>query len=159
MGDRTSERRLAEAVAVFAKDVGVWDIELTVTAAPGAASVLQRSTAENRIVGERWLISDHRGESGFAGHGIYGWDDEKRVYTGIWIDSVQSSMARSLGTWNALERTMTVVTEFSHQGKILRYREITQTVEDGLLLYRNLVPTPDGGEFEMIRGNYRRRGR
>jgi hypothetical protein len=39
----------------------------------------------------------------------------------------------------------------------VRYREITQTQEDGSLLYQNLVPLPQGGEFEMVRVIYRRR--
>lgn len=34
----------------------------------------------------------------------------------------------------------------------------TKTQPDGSLVNRNLVPTPAGGEFEMIRTTYRRRG-
>ena len=43
-------------------------------------------------------------------------------------------------------------------GQKIRYREETQTQPDGSLVYRNLVPASDGGEFEMIRTTYRRRG-
>lgn len=159
MSDESTERRIAEAVAVFAKDIGTWDIELTVTPAPGAPSVIQRATSENRMLGGRWLIVDYRAESGFEGHGVYGWDDAKRSYVGTWVDSMQSSAARATGTWDPKTRTMTFLMHGTHQGRNFRYREVTQLLEDGVQLHTNLVPTPDGGEFEMIRATYRRRSR
>ena len=53
---------------------------------------------------------------------------------------------------------MTFLTEATHLGRTIRYREITQTVDAKTQVYRNLVPTADGGEFEMIRITYRKRG-
>jgi hypothetical protein len=53
---------------------------------------------------------------------------------------------------------MTYVTEADRGGSTFRYREITQAQDDGSLLYRNLMPAPGGGEFEMVRIVYRRRG-
>lgn len=159
MSDESSERRIAEALAVFAKDIGTWDIELTVTPAPGAPSVVQRATTENRMLGGRWLIVDYRAESGFEGHGVYGWDDAKRSYIGTWVDSMQGGVARSTGTWDAKSRTMSFVTQGAQQGRNFRYREVSQLLEDGMQLYTNLVPTPEGGEFEMIRATHRRRDR
>jgi hypothetical protein len=52
---------------------------------------------------------------------------------------------------------MTFETEANQGGTSYRYREITQTMPDGSQHYRNLVPMPDGGEFEIIRSVYRRR--
>ena len=100
---------------------------------------------------------DYRADSGFEGHGVYGYDAAKGKYTAAWVDSMQSCIARSEGDWDPATRTMTFVTEAAHGGRTIRYREITQTLPDGTQVYRNLVPTPDGGEFEMIRSVYRRR--
>jgi hypothetical protein len=147
----------SEAIAVFAKDLGDWDAEVEVRPGPGAPPLAQRGVSTNRLVGGKWLVIDYRADSGFEGHGIYGWDASKGKYTGAWVDTMQTCIARSEGTWDPATRTMTYLTEATHGGGTIRYRELTQTVEDGVLLYRNLVPMPDGGEFEMIRTVYRRR--
>jgi hypothetical protein len=47
--------------------------------------------------------------------------------------------------------------EVTHGGKEVRYREETTTLPNGSLAHRNFVPTPDGGELEMIRATNRGR--
>ena len=71
---------------------------------------------------------------------------------------MQTAISRAEGTWNPATKTMTFNVEVTHGGQKVRYREETQTQPDGSQVYRNFVPTPDGGEFEMIRTTYRRRG-
>jgi hypothetical protein len=145
---------------VFEKDVGLWDAEVEIHPGPGAPSLKMKAVSENRrIAGGRWLIVDYKADTGFEGHGVYGWDDARGIYVGTWVDSMQTAIARSEGSWDPATRTMSFVTEISHQGRVLRYREVTQTIEDGVQVYRNLVPATDGGEFEMIRATYRRRTR
>ena len=70
---------------------------------------------------------------------------------------MQTAISRADGSWNPATQTMTFHVEVSHGGQKVRYREETKTLPDGSLVYRNVVPTPDGGEFEMIRTTYRRR--
>ncbi len=157
MDHPNSQEQIAAATAVFEKDVGVWEAETEVHPAPGMPAIRHKATSTNRrIGGGRWLIVDYKADSGFEGHGIYGWDPATGKYTGVWVDSMQSSIARSEGTWDPATRTMTFVTETAHQGRTVRYREVTQTLEDGTQVYRNLVPMPDSGEFEMIRTTYSR---
>lgn len=153
-----AERAIAEANAVYDKDVGTWDAEMEIRPGPDAPVIHQRGVSHNRrIAGGRWLVIDYRADSGFEGHGVYGWDPARSCYVGIWVDSMSSVVARSTGTWDAASRTMTYRTEAEHGGRTIHYREITQEQADGSLLYRNLVPAPEGGEFEMIRSIYRRR--
>ncbi len=150
---------MADPTDVFEKDVGVWDAESEIRPGPGAAPIrLQGVSTNRRIGGGRWLVVDYVADGGFEGHGIYGFDGDKHKYTGVWVDSTRTSIASSEGTWDAATRTMTFVTESLHGGRTIRCREITETVADGTQIYRNLVPTPDGGEFELIRIVYRRRG-
>ncbi|HET7903919.1 MAG TPA: DUF1579 family protein [Candidatus Eisenbacteria bacterium] len=151
------EAAIAAAVAVFQKDVGEWDAVLEVRPQPGAPPLVQKGVYRNRMVGGRWLIVDYSSDSGFEGHGVYGWDHDLGKYVGTWVDSMQGSIARSIGTWDPAARTMTFETEATHGGRPFRYREITQAMPDGTQVYRNLVPLPTGEEFEMIRSVYRRR--
>lgn len=150
------EDQLKEATAVFQKDLGVWEAEIEIRPTPGAEPFRQKGSTTNRIIGGRWLIVDHRAETGYEGHGVYGWDPATGKYTGVWVDSMQSAIARSEGTWDAATRTMTFITETTHQGRPVRYREVIRTLEDGTQVYSNLVPAPDGSEFEMIRSTYRK---
>ncbi|MCW5980016.1 MAG: DUF1579 domain-containing protein [Bryobacteraceae bacterium] len=153
------EDRIREATAVFERDVGDWEADIEIRPGPGTPPVRQKGGATNRtICGGRWLVVEHRSETGFEGHGVYGWDPSKDRYTGAWVDSMQTCITRSEGTWDAAGRTMTFETEAVHQGRVIRYREIIQTLDDGSRLYRNIVPMPDGSEFEMIRAMYRRAG-
>jgi hypothetical protein len=158
MNDRTVEEKIAAATAVFEKDVGTWDADAEIRPGPGAPVIKHKAVSTNRrIGGGKWLIVDYRADSGFEGHGVYGWDPDKEKYTGVWVDSMGTSMARSEGTWDPSTRTTTFESEAFHQGRTVRYREITQTLDDGTQVYRHVLPTPDGGEFEMIRATYRRR--
>jgi len=153
-----SARAIAEATAVFEKDVGDWDAEVVIQPGPGAAPIRQTGRYQARLTAGRWLVVDYQTDSGFQGHGVYGWDPARGKYVGSWVDSLQVSIARSEGTWDAATRTMTFVTEAAAaSGGTLRYREITQTEADGTQVYRNLVPVADGGELELVRTVYRRR--
>jgi hypothetical protein len=158
MNDPKLAERIAAATAVFAKDEGVWDAEMEIRPAPGAEPQKQKGISTNkRIGGGRWLVVDYRADSGFEGHGIYGWDAATGKYTGVWVDSMQTAISRAEGSWDPATKTMTFHVEVTHGGQKVRYREETQTQPDGSLVYRNLVPTPDGVEFEMIRSTYRKR--
>ena len=158
MNDPMLEAKIAAATAIFAKDEGTWDAEMEIRPAPGAEPFRQKGVSKNkRIGGGKWLVVDFKAETGFEGHGIYGWDASTETYTGVWVDSMQTAISRAEGSWDPATKTMTFRVEVMHGGQKVRYREETQTLPDGSLVYRNIVPTPDGGEFEMIRATYRRR--
>jgi hypothetical protein len=148
----------AAALAVFQKDIGEWDADLEVTPYPGAGVNRTAGVAINRLVGGRWVVSDLTTESGFSGHGVYGWDPAQRAYVGIWVDAMSGGIAQGTGTWDEASRTMTYDFEIELQDQMVRYREVTQTLADGTQVYRNLRTMPDGREHEVIRATYRRRG-
>ena len=145
----------AAALAVFQKDVGEWDAEVEVTPFPGADVNRTAGRATNRLVGGRWLVSDLTTESGFAGHGVYGWDPTQGTYVGFWVDAASGGIAQGTGTWDEPSRTMTYDFEVELQDQMVRYREVTQALDDGTQVYRNLRTMPDGSEHEVIRATYR----
>jgi hypothetical protein len=156
-GDPELVDKIKEATAVLSADVGTWDADLEVTPGPGMSPVRSNGVATTRLIGDRWLVVDIESDGGFAGHGVYGWDAEAGEFVSVWVDSMQSSPARGRGRWNPATATMTYEVEARHAGQVIRYREQTERVSDDTHIYRNLLPTPDGGEFEMIRTVYRRR--
>ncbi len=152
MADASKDAEIAAAAAVFAKDEGVWDTDSEIRFAPDAPVAKQKGVYTNRrIAGGRWLIVDYAADSGFQGHGVYGWDAARKTYIGTWVDSMMGTIARSEGTWDAATRTMTWNTEAAIGDRTIRYREIVQTRPDGTNLYQTLMPGLDGASFEMIR--------
>lgn len=149
--------RVEAATAILRADVGTWDAELEVTPGPGMAPIRSKGVATTRLVGDRWLVVDIESDGGFAGHGVYGWDAATGEYVSLWVDSMQSSPARGRGRWDPATATMTYEVEAWNAGQIIHYREQTERVSADTHVYRNVLPTPDGGEFEMIRTVYRRR--
>jgi hypothetical protein len=143
-------------LAVLEAFVGTWDGEVTIRPGPAAEPIQMTGVSTSRLVAGKWLVVEYRASTGFEGHGIYGWDPSLGRYVGSWVDSALASMAHSEGTWDAAARILELVTETSHDGRTIRYREQRQILDDGSQIYRTIVPSPQG-EFEMIRSLYRRR--
>ena len=145
---------------VFAKDVGVWDADVTVTPQPGAAPQVSKGVLNARLIaGGKWLVTDFRNETtGFEGHGLYGFDAATGRYSGTWVDDTRSKLLVSEGEWNPEKRTMTFRWSASvPDGRTMTWIDVTETIRDGEQIFRTLVPMPDGSSFEMMRAHYRRR--
>jgi hypothetical protein len=145
-----------EGLAVYAKDVGTWDAEVEVRFGPTPQR--SRGTATSRFAcGGRWLVTDYESDSGFSGHGVYGYDPAKGLHVGLWVDNMRNFAAVMEGRWDPATRTMEFVTEATIQGKTTRWRELTQTVDADTQVFRSLFPTPEGGEAEVMTITYRRK--
>jgi hypothetical protein len=145
------------AIALLAEDVGTWDVTLEIRPGPDAEPNKTTGVATNRMVGGRWLVGDLSTESGFEGHGVYGWNPTTESYLGSWVDSMGGSIAEAVGTWDAETQTMAYEVAVAYQGQTIVYREVTRRLDADTREYRNLMPAPDGGEFTAISATYRRR--
>jgi hypothetical protein len=144
--------------AVFEKDVGTWDAEVEVRPGPGAEPQRSRGITTNKLVAGAWLVSDYQAESGFAGHGIYGFDQTKNKYVGTWVDSMRRFLVIAEGEWNESEKKMTYRGEAQMpDGRKLKWREETTTIDPDTQIFRSFMPLLDGSDFEMMTVKYRRR--
>jgi hypothetical protein len=143
---------------VFAADVGIWDADVIVRPGPGAPEQRSQGLAVQKLVGGRWLVTDFKNEtSGFEGHGIFGWDATRKRYVGTWVDPMRTFLSVMEGDYDEGARTMTFYAEATTpDGTALRWREVTERVDDRTRLYRQLWSLP-GGEHEMMTVTYRRR--
>lgn len=90
------------------KDVGVWDCVLEMTI-PGAPPMTMNGVETNTLVAGRWLVSEFKGEmmgQVFEGRGITGWDPAKMAYTGVWVDSMATSISVAESTLDAATSTL-----------------------------------------------------
>jgi hypothetical protein len=150
---------MANEHEVFKKDVGTWSSEVIVTPAPGMPPQPSRGEAVGKLIaGGKWLVVEYRNDSGFEGHGIYGWDAGAGRYVATWVDEMRPSIWVMHGDWDAKKRTMTFHGEATKpDGSTLRWREITESIDDDTRVMRSIFPGPDGTDFEMITVTYRRK--
>jgi len=145
---------------VFKKDVGTWDATIAVSAGPGMPPMVSEGVTTSRLAcGGLWLITEFTNRTtGFEGHGVYGFDPARRKYVGTWVDPMRTFMAVGEGTWDAATRTMTMWTEATGaQGKPMRWRETTATLDPDTQVWRSFMPAPGGGEVEVMSATYKRR--
>jgi hypothetical protein len=144
--------------SVFQKDVGAWDVALSIRMGPGDPQESQGVALGRLVSGGRWLVVEFRNETtGFEGHGVYGWDAVKQRYVGNWVDDMRPFMAIGEGTWDEGTRTMTWLTDVpGPDGNPMRLRETMQAVSDDEKSYRVFVPGP-AGDFEMMTAKYTRK--
>jgi hypothetical protein len=149
---------MEDPTTLFQKDLGTWDADIVVRPQPGAEPQLSKGVSVNRLVGGKWLVADFKNETtGFEGHGVYGWDAYKKKYVGTWVDPMRSGMVIAEGTWDSAAKTMTYWGEIIVNERTIRWREVTEKVDDQTQIFRSFMPIPGGDEFEMMTVTYRRR--
>jgi hypothetical protein len=95
--------------ARLAQDAGVWDATVTNYMAP-QPQVSKGVSTRHMTAGGLWLVEDFVGEMDavhFVGHGLSGFDQEKKKYVGIWVDSMNSAPMISEGTYDATTKRST----------------------------------------------------
>lgn len=90
---------------VLKHDVGTWDVEIKTPQGPAT-----KGKETNRMLGGFWMLTDFQGKLmglDFKGHGVYGYDADKKQYVGTWIDSLSSAKMDMVGEYDEAHQTMT----------------------------------------------------
>jgi hypothetical protein len=138
----------------FEADVGTWDGEIAVQQQPGAPTQHSKGVMTHRLVGS-WLVADFKNETGFEGHGIYGWDTAKQAYVGTWIDGLRRWLV--VGTGTRKGQTITYRFELATGDRTMRWMDETERVDKNTRRFRALIELPTGELHAVVTGMYRRR--
>lgn len=87
--------------------VGTWDAVMEMNGEKSKSTVVYKS-----ICGGMWVASDFEGDLGglkYQGHGLDGYDQNKKEYVGIWVDSMSSAPMQLRGNYNK-EKDLLVMT-------------------------------------------------
>ena len=132
----------APEMDIFKAEVGTWDVKIKSWAEPGEPA-LSEGTETNRMLGGFWLVSDFQGTMmglEFEGHGVYGFDAEKKQYTGTWMDSLGPQKMDMVGEYVAATKTLTMEgVAPGPDGKPTPHVISTKTNDDGSRLMTMLV--------------------
>jgi hypothetical protein len=96
------------------EEAGAWDAVIKASF-PGPDGKVQevesRGIEFNRMMpGDLWLITTFRGEFGgmpFHGHGVTGYDPNKKKYIGTWVDNFAPALMVMEGTYDEATKTST----------------------------------------------------
>jgi hypothetical protein len=94
---------------ILKRDVGVWDATIEM-AAPGMPAMTMTGVETSTLMAGRWLVTEWQSEmmgQPFEGHGIAGWDPEKKAYVGVWVDGMSTTISHSESTFDPETNTLT----------------------------------------------------
>ncbi len=142
-------------------DAGVWDATVEVMAAPGQPMSTSKGVETNNLVGGLWLVSDFKSEmmgAPFEGHGVMGWDTNKKKYVGTWVDSTSTGIWNSESTYDAATKTLTGALEGpDHAGAILKMKSVVAHPDPDTRVFTMSAPGPDGKDMATMKITYKRR--
>jgi len=143
---------------VFERTVGTWDATTTMHGTPPSKGV-----ETNRVLGGLWLVSEFKSEMGgqpFEGHGLYGYDPDKKKYVGVWVDTQSTSFQLSEGTLSADGNMLSMSGEMKNPmgaGTVTVKFVYTFTDSDTRLFAMKMPMPGGGGEMDLMTITYKRR--
>ena len=153
---------------VLAREVGVWDAEVTMTV-PGADADAKPTTSKavetNALIGDKWLISDFKGEFGgmeFQGHGQTGYDAKKGKYVGTWVDTFSARIDTLEGTFDEKTQTMTMFSQMEEpgSGKPMKVKFVSVFKGDNERIFTEHVMTEGAKDYtKLMQISYKKRAK
>jgi hypothetical protein len=145
--------------------VGDWDV-VTKLWMGGPGSPAQESTGTatySWLMEGRWLATDFQGNMmgmPFDGFQLTGYDNYRREYVGIWVDSMSTSLSVSSGR---LDQEGTVITMYGemddpslgHLGKMAKY--VTRIVDENTFVFEIHDLAIGGDATKVVEMTYTRR--
>jgi len=114
------------------------------------------------IMGGRFLEELYEGKvmgMAFHGMGLSGYDNHKKKFTNVWIDSMSTASSVTHGTYDADKKTFTYLgEEFDpYTGQKMKTRDVLRIVSDSVQeqeMYRS--PSEGGKEMKVLEIHYTR---
>ncbi len=143
-------KRLAEEL------VGTWDAVMDMGGQKSKCTATYKSICDGM-----WLASDFEGavgEAKFRGHGLDGYDPQKKKYIGVWVDSWSSSPMHMEGNYDPKTKLLTMTGESTGpDGKPQKFKNTTETKDKDHFTFKMYMVQPDGKEELAFTIDYTRR--
>ena len=142
---------------VLKKLAGTWNAVLS-SMGGSSKGVYTVEQAMNRL----WVVQDFKGDFGgtpFQGHGVTGYDTEKKKYVAIWVDSMTTHIASLEGSYDAEKETLSLETMGTNPATGEKQRELHRTSFHGTdaATFEMVVPQADGTEMPPLTIEYTRK--
>jgi hypothetical protein len=112
-------------------------------------------------LGGLWLVGDFQGEFGggkFSGRGFDSYDQNKKKYVGLWVDSMSTYPMVMEGNYDAAKKVLTMTGEGpGHDGKITKWKSVNEIKDKDTMVFKMYTIGADGKETQAMTINYKRK--
>jgi hypothetical protein len=142
---------------------GTWTAKNSMWMEPGKPPSVSEGTAEHKwVLGGRFLEQRYEGtfmNMPFSGLGYTGYDNYKKKYLSVWMDTLGTVMMHSTGSFNASGKVLSSSARMDDftTGKVMTIREKMTIASKDEMLFEMFMPGPDGKEFRMMEIRYTRK--
>jgi hypothetical protein len=148
--------------AVLAREAGTWEAAVEIRMGPpGAPPQISKGVEVNRICcNGLWLVKEFKSDPAFPpfeGRGLVGYDQAKKKYVAIWVDSDTITPMMTEGTLDAAGKIMTSNGSTVSNGKEMRFREVEVWKDDNTRQFTMYMQGPDGKESAGLSITYTRK--
>src|SRR5262245_13378069 len=144
--------------ALLKKLEGTWDAVMKMAEAPAPMKAI--ATYKMELDG-MWLTSEFKMDDPamkFTGRGLDGYDQNKKKYVGIWVDSMSSAPLVMEGTFDEKTRTSTMSgLGAGPDSKPQKFKTVTRLVDDDHQNFEMFMVGADGKETSAFTIAYTRR--
>lgn len=132
------------------KLAGDWTVEAEMFPDPGKPSVKSSGTETAWMLGGFWVVSQGKGEAAgmaYASVLTLGFDAERKVYIGTWVDSMTGYLWRYEGALNETGTALILHTEGpcpKVKGRMLKFKEVIEFSDDDHKKMTSHVQGEDG---------------
>lgn len=143
--------------------VGKWDAMVKTWMGPGTKASESKGTEINQwVFGGRFLSQEYKGDwegQAFQGQGYIGYDNVKKEYQNIWMDSMMTGIMSNPGTYDAATKTLKSEGTFGcpMTGKTDRwFRSELKIQDNNNHTYTSYAKDESGKEFKSMEIIYKR---
>jgi hypothetical protein len=133
--------------------VGTWDAVIEMNGVKSNATVVYKS-----ICGGLWVDSDFQGDFAgvkFQGHGLDGYDPQKKKYISVWVDSFETAPLVSEGEFDAKKNQFVMIGEsLMPDGKTQKVKTTSDVKDKDHFTFKMYM---GGGEQPFFTIDYTRR--
>jgi hypothetical protein len=143
--------------------VGSWDNTVKMWMGPDSGPQVSQGTSETRwILDGHFIEQDFKGEhmgQPFTGRWTIGYDNLKKEYVSVWVDSMSTGINSSSGTYDPATKTFTEQGSFSCpiENGPLAYRSKTRILDEDTYVHEMYMADKTGKDFKAMEITYNRK--
>lgn len=140
--------------------VGTWDVEISMNM-PDGQQMTSKGVETVEMLGELWNVFDFKYDfmgQPVSGHGIFGYDPQKKKYVGTWHESGSPYASSLEGTYEEESKKLTyMMSSKDMAGKDAKYKIVMACQDDRHRTFEMHTPTSDGTLAKSMEMKYTKR--
>lgn len=147
----------------LAKRVGTWDYRIVMWCEPNDPPMESTGVLESKMVlGGRYLVDHAVGSDPnqpFEGKGLIGYDNLKKKFVAVWVDTMSTGIMMSEGQCDAAGTTFTYQGQYTDpvSGAMKTCKSVEEITDPDHWTMRMYDVLPDGTEVKMMEITYTRK--